>query len=114
MTIDGFLERFNLKYEQLTIAEKDTLTQLYENIQKSQITVPTVKEAIDQMREGVERALVETDEFDYFFFGLFKRANRKHLILKARLWNYLVLSDMLSAPDRAKMALESALSGYKG
>jgi len=106
--IDEFLEKKGLKWGDLTPDEREYATTLVSAIQTNALSLEKVRDAIHGMKEAVERALVETDEFTYFLW--FKRVNRKQIYLKARLQNYLLIEMLLSTPDKLKAQLEQGLS----
>lgn len=98
--IDEILKRFNLKYEDLTVAEKDTLFSWAESLSKKNLTVEGIKTYIASMRDGVEVELAKTG------FG-----SKEDTLLKGRLRNYMLLEAFLTSPEKAKQAIERALAG---
>jgi hypothetical protein len=109
--IDDYLAKHNLKYEQLTSEELAHLTTWLNAIQSGTITTEKIKEYISAMRDSVEQALIDEPEFNYIF--IFKVPNRKQILLKARLKNYMLIEAYLSGPERAKKALEKAIFNIK-
>ena len=107
--IDKLLEKFNLKFEDLTPEERQTLYTWVDVLEKGQLTVEKVRENISSMKYAVENALIDEPEFAYIF--IFKVPNRKQILLKARLKNYILIEAMLSTPERARAELEKVLSG---
>lgn len=96
---DKLLEKFGLDYEDLSIAEKETLDSWGSALSKNILTVDSVKQYIQRMKSSVENELAKTD------------LNRKQdMFLKARLRNYLLLESYLETPERARKQLEQALS----
>lgn len=104
----------DLTYDRLTSDERETLHGWLERLSAKALVVEDIKKHLRVMIGSVEQELVNTDEFEYVFFGLFKRVNRKHLFLKARLRNYLLLEAFVTSPERAKEALESQLKALEG
>ncbi len=100
MNIDKLLEKVGLTYEELTSAERDTLNTWMESLQKSKISVGSVKNYIVSMRDAVEMELTKTD-----------LNSKQDLLLKARLKNYMLLEAFLSTPEKAREALNRAISG---
>lgn len=98
--IEEILTRMNLKYEELTKEEKDTLVQWTESLTKSTISLEQVKTYIRSMRDAVENELCKHD-----------LGRNQDLYLKARLRNYMLLEALLSTPDKAKEAAERAIAG---
>ena len=107
--MDEILQRFGLKYDDLNVAEKETLNTMLSSLQQKQLTVERVKEYIHSMRDAVEDELENEPEFTYIF--IFRVPNRKEILLKARLRNYRLLEAFLYSPDKAKKAIESAVAG---
>jgi hypothetical protein len=100
MIIDDILTKLNLKYEDLTIAEKDTLNGWMAALSKNAVTIETVRGHIAAMRDAVEQELTKSD-----------LNTKQDLFLKARLRNYMLLEAYLTTPDKAKKAMEQMLAG---
>jgi hypothetical protein len=92
--------------------ERDQLDIWLEGLEKNQLTVERIKESIEQMKYAVEQELVAEPEITYILF-IFPRINRKHLYLKARLKNYLLLEALLTSPERAKEMIGQMLKNIK-
>lgn len=99
--LDRILEKFNVKYEDISSDERETLNTWVEAIQKSKLTPQKVREFIVTMREAVERELTKTDH-----------NTKQDIFLKARLRNYLVIEGFLTSPEKAEQQLELAISGF--
>lgn len=110
--LDDILQSKGLKYEDLTIAEHDTLNSWMAALQEKTISVEKIKEYIGTMRDAVATELINEPEFTYIF--LFRVPNRKQILLKARLCVYILLEGYLTSPERAKKAIERTLEGIKG
>lgn len=102
-------DKFKVKIEDLNALEKETYFQMLEEVQKSQLTIEKIKGYISNMRDGVAKELIDEPEFTRILF--FKFDNRKQILLKARLKNYILLESFLTSPERAKEQLENAVSG---
>lgn len=100
--LSSLLDRFNVKYEDLTTAEKDTLEQWSKALASKELTLSDVKDHIRVLIEGVERELAN--------YNLDKNQD---LFLKARLKNYLMISDFLTGPDKAKKYIEQSIQNLK-
>ena len=98
--LDKILEKFNLKFEDLSADERETLTTWSAAIQKSKVTPDGVRDFIISMRVSVEKELTKTDH-----------NTKQDIFLKARLRNYLVLEGFLTSPEKAEEQLEQAISG---
>lgn len=106
--IDQIEEKLGLKFEDLNSLEKETFEKMLEDVQKAKLTPEKLKDYITQMREAVTSELVREPEFIRVF--IFKVFNRKQVLLKARLQNYILLESFLDGPRKAKEALDQALS----
>ena len=119
--LDELLKKFGLSFEDLDqdghSGEREYLLGMVAQINKQEVTLEGIQQHVSINKSAIENDLVKEDEFEYFFFGLFKRVNRRHLLLKARLKNYLLLEAFLDTPEKAKKILEvqlSALASSKG
>lgn len=101
-------EKFGLKIETLNALEKETYFKMLDTVQKAQMTPEKLKEYISTMREAVERELINEPELNYIF--IFPFPNRKQILLKARLQNYVLLEGFLNSPQKAKEQLENMVS----
>ena len=100
MKISDILEKYGLKYEDLKAEELDTLNSWMTALGKNKVTVETIKTYIAAMRNSVEQELTKVGH-----------ESKQDIFLKARLRNYMLLEAFLYTPERAKKALESAISG---
>ena len=98
--IAEILQKVGLKYEDLTTAERNTLMEWNRSLQTKQLTIDAIKNHIHAMRFAVERELTETGH-----------NSKQDLFLKARLRNYMLLEAFMDSPEKAKEALDKALSG---
>lgn len=101
--MDEILQKFGLKFEDLSTAERDTLNQWMQSLSKQTLSVDLIRGYIANMRATVEDELSKSD-----------LNTKQDLFLKARLRNYMLLDAFLSTPAKAKQALEQALSGIEG
>jgi hypothetical protein len=106
--MDEILNKLGLKYEDLNKAEKETLNQWMDALQKSSLTIEKIKDAIANMKYAVEQELINEPETRFFFF-----INRRQILLKARLRNYMLIEALLTSPERAKQAIEQAVLSIK-
>lgn len=97
--IDEILERYDLKYEDLNKAERDTLMQWMDQLASNKLTLEDVKGYIRKMIFAVQQELTEVGHEE-----------KKDILLKARLKNYMLLEAFLQGPEKAKERLESHLS----
>ena len=96
------LKKYNLKYEDLNQAERETFNMWLESLQKGTLTTEKVKDYLLNMKASVEQELTKSDV-----------GSKQDLFLKARLRNYMLLEAFLSSPQKAKEAIERALAGVK-
>lgn len=102
-------EKLGLKIEQLSPDEKQTYFSMLKVVQDAQLTPEKLKDYITSMRDAVAKELVNEPEFIRILF--FKFENRKQILLKARLQNYLLLEAFLSSPKKAQEQLEAMVEG---
>lgn len=111
MNLQELLSKFNLTYETLTTAERETLKGWIDNLATKTLTVDDIKAYVRRLIEGVERDLAGLEEPDSFLQVFSRRRRTKYLL--ARLQNYLMLEDFLSGPDKARKWLEQQLQNIK-
>lgn len=107
MVIDNLLEKIGVKYEDLSSEEKETYKKWLSVLDTKPLTIEDVKFYLEQAKNNVSMELADCDEFDRF--GPFKWVSRKHVGLKARLKNYLLLEAFLQSKEKAKNSLEKSL-----
>ena len=107
----SLLDKFDINYEDLNPAEKETFHQWQESLEKNQLTVEGIKDYVHSLIEAVEKELSELKESTSFWTYLY--GWKKDFYLKARLKNYLILYDFLSAPEKARKYIEQSLTNIK-
>ena len=100
--LSSLLDKFGVKYEDLTTAEKDTLQEWTKALASKELTLADVKDHIRALIEAVEREL-----------ATYNLKRDQDLFLKARLKNYLMISDFLTGPDKARKYIEASLENIK-
>lgn len=100
--IDDILTKFDVKFDDLNTAERETLNTMLESLQKKQLTVEKIKEYIGVMRDSVEMELTKIGH-----------ESKQDIFLKARLRNYMLLESFLASPEKARLAIERSLQGIK-
>lgn len=89
-----------LKFEELNEAERTTLYQWLETVQKKEVTVEDIRQYVHKLRDNIEQDLTKHD------------LSKEHdLFLKGRLRNIMLIESFLLGPERAKKALEQAIKG---
>jgi len=89
-----------LKYDELNAAERETLHQWLDQVQKKEITVNDIREYIHKLRDNIEQE-----------FTNWNLKKEQELFLRARLKNIMLIESFLLGPERAKKALEQAIKG---
>ena len=107
--LDELLEARGLKFEELTADERENYLQWLDTLEAEPLTLEELKKYLEAEKQKVELELAETDEFDTFFFGVFRRPNRKNLLLKAQLKTYLFIEALLGSRERKKKVIEAQL-----
>lgn len=102
-------EKFGLRIEELNAEEQVTYNNMVSAVQEAQLDHIKLRDYIITMRNEVERELVNEPEFIRIF--IFKFENRKQILLKARLKNYMLLEAFLISPEKAKERLEDMVAG---
>lgn len=102
------LKKFNLKYEDLTPDEINTLNKWQQQLVSKQISLNDIKDHLNVMIEVLERELHGYDTPKGFTDFLFRHKRNRNL--EARLVNYLMLRDFVTAPDKAKAYIEKQLA----
>lgn len=123
MNVDELLKNRNLKLEDLTPEEQETLFTWMSALDNAQININSVRDYISKMQEGVSMALAEIEEspkdwlsllcFLIPLIGIIRKwyiDQRKNYLL-ARQRNYYLLSSMLSTPEKARQAIEKQIAG---
>lgn len=99
------LQKFNLNKDELTNEEMRTLETWQSQLAKAQMTVKDLEAYIEKMIFSVEQELTGYSESPTTLWSwLFRR--KKHRFLMARLRNYVLLRDFLTAPERARSYVE--------
>lgn len=106
--LDDLLRKYNVKYEDLRPDERQTINGWIAALSQGALTVDKVRDYINMMKASVEEAIVNEPEFVWHWF--WKVPNRKAVLLKARLQNYMLLEIMLSTPDKIKQKVEQQIS----
>ena len=105
-------QKFNIKIESLNAEEQVTYNNMLAAVQESQLSIEKLREYMATMRDAVAKELVNEPEFNRVLF--FKFENRKQILLKARLQNYMLLETFLMSPEKAKQALEAMIANMAG
>jgi len=121
---DDILKKFNLKYEDLTSAERDTLADWSKTLDSGNVmTISHIRHFVHTLKVSVEQELDKErkrtpKEFMSLlalfipFYGLVKKwyQDEHRLYLEARLSNLILIESFLIGPKRAKEALTRAIN----
>lgn len=102
-----------LKFDEMNEMERKRVMNWHAMIQQKEVTLDSIRESIVALKSVIELELIETEEYIYYLFGLFKRVNRQHTFLKARLANMLAIEGFLGGQEKAKKALEIYLQSLQ-
>lgn len=108
---DELLKRSGLTRETLNSQERETLERWATQMSSEKLGVKEVTEYLSQMINGVERELAGYETPVSFTGWLFRGKRMRYL--KARLYNYIMLRDFLTAPDRARSFVEKHITNLK-
>lgn len=111
--MDELLQKFKIDRKTLTTDELETLDKWAKALSTQQLSLVDVKGYLGSMIETIERELTGHENPPMTFANLFFRSRRERH-LKARLENYVMLRDFLTAPERARSYVEKQLGGFTG
>lgn len=121
--MDDILRKMDMKFEDLTSAERDTLLEWTSVLDSNQLNVEAVRRYVHSLRETVQNELATLKEapsnwvgiLALFipFYGLIKKwyADQYRISLEARLRNLTLLESFLVGPQKAREALDRAIAG---
>jgi hypothetical protein len=121
--VNEVLSRTNLKYEDLTTAEKETLSRWSKVLDSNQLSIPVVIDFVRTMRNGIEEELSKENESPHTwvgvialfipFYGLLKKwyQDQRRIQMEARVRNLVLLESFLTSPEKAKKAIDAAIAG---
>ena len=89
----------------------ETLDRWSKALSTAQLSVVDIQGYISTMIESVERELTNYEKPPMTFANIvFRKRRDKHL--RARLENYILMRDFLTAPERARSYVEKQLGGF--
>jgi hypothetical protein len=107
LNIPTLLEEHGLKLEELNSSERETLDKWSKAWQQQEMSVPKIRELLENLIDGTQKELADLKESTSFWSWLFNR--KKDIFVKARLRNYLTLRDFIAGPERARKFIEENL-----
>lgn len=105
--MDELLKNLGVTRESLTKEERETVQRWAQQLSTKQMGFKDLQEYINNMIAGVERELTGYDTPQTFTSWLFR--GKRNTYLSARLHNYILLRDFLTAPEKAKRYVEAHL-----
>jgi len=109
--MEEILRKFNIDRDSLNAVEMETLEKWSKALSQNVLHIQDVRVYIDSMIASLERDLF-TDESPNTFANLFFRKSKRRN-QEARLRNYVLLRDFLTAPERARSYVEKQLNSFK-
>lgn len=122
--IDDILGKYDLSYQELSNAEKETLRQWTQVLESNQLTVGSVRGYINSMKISIQNDLstmkqeTPTSWLTFItlfipFYGLIKKwyQDQNRIYLEARLRNLMLIEAFLSSPKQARAAIDRAVAG---
>lgn len=108
---DELLAKYNLKREDLTEVERSTLEQWSKAMSIDKVGVVEVQKYLETMISSLERELTGHETPASFTAWLFRGKRLRYL--NARLYNYIMLRDFMTAPDKARSFVEKHITNLK-
>lgn len=108
---DELLEKAGITREKMNAEELETLERWAKQLSVKQLTPVEVKDYINQMIVAVEKELTGYQNPESFVAWLFR--GKRMVYLNARLYNYLMLRDFLTAPEKARAFVEKHITNLK-
>jgi len=105
--IDDLLKKFGVDRSTLTSVELDTLDTWAKALQAKRLQPEDITGYVNAMIDSISRELTGYEEPKSITSFLFRR--KRHRSLEARLYNYIMLRDFLTSPEKAKKYVESQL-----
>ena len=106
--MEEILRKMNIDRDSLNSMERETLERWSKNLQQSELSLANVKEYISGMIESLEREVAGHEYPKGFTAFLFRKKRMRHL--QARLYNYILLRDFLTSPEKARSYIEKHIS----
>lgn len=108
---EELLKKSGLTRDTLNYMERETLERWATQMSGQTVGIREVQEYISSMISGVERELAGYETPASFTAWLFRGKRTRYL--KARLYNYIMLRDFLTAPDKARSFVEKHITNLK-
>lgn len=105
--MNELLAKLGLDFNSLNREELETLDRWSKSLAVHQLTLEDIKTYVSGMITSLERELYGNDTPKSFTAFIFRR--KRNRSLQARLYNYILLRDFLTAPDRARSYVEKQM-----
>lgn len=109
--MDELLIKLGLDRDSLNHEEIETLDRWAKALSVNQITPVDVKNYVNDMISALERDLFSHDTPKSFVAFIFRK--KRNRFQEARLYNYILLRDFLTAPDKARSYVEKHINNLK-
>lgn len=107
--MDKLLNKLNIDRDSMNAEEIATLERWVKQMSTTALSVADVKEYISNIVGNLERELFGYDKAPLTFWQhIFQKRKNRHI--HARLQNYVLLRDFLTAPERARSFVEKQVS----
>ena len=105
--LNDLLHKFNINRASLTSDELQTIDTWAQALRTRKLAPEDVLGYIESMITAIERELTGYDTPQSFTAFIFR--GKRRVYLEARLYNYLMLRDFLSSPEKARKYAETQL-----
>lgn len=109
--MDKILEQFGLKREDLKAEELEVLNRWAEQVNTQSLSVVDVERYIDEMIGILQDELFGYKTPESFVALIFRK--KRNIFIEARLRNYMLLKNVLTAPQIAQARIQKQLQHLK-
>jgi Holliday junction resolvasome RuvABC ATP-dependent DNA helicase subunit len=109
--MDELLNKFGIDRDSLNSQEAEILDQWSKQLNSMTLGVKDIENYISQMILALEKELLGYDTPKTFTTYIFRGRRLKNI--EARLYNYLLLKDFLTAPQKARDIMEKQILNLK-
>ena len=109
--MEELLQKLGLDRDNLNSQEIETLDRWAKALSVNQISPIDVKNYINDMISALERDMFSHDTPKSFVSLIFRK--KRNRFQEARLYNYILLRDFLTAPDKARSYVEKHINNLK-
>jgi hypothetical protein len=109
--LSNLLDKYGIKYDDMNALERETFDSWSKSLASKQLTLTDVETHVKSLIEAVNKDLADLKESTSFWTYLYQW--KRDTYLKARLRNYMMLYDFLTAPAKARQFIEQSLQNIK-